>query len=254
MAVEEINAMTLRHGLEGVVALGRWVLETFFGGDSERFEVERGSQPTWRALGRHPALGVSTTELWYAVRIVEQLDELPRRIGRALTPSHHRLLLTVEERRTKRRLARAAVEGGWGVRELAAEIGALSPATPQGEVAGVRLGRRVRSLHREALAFEADSEVKLSLAMAAAEQRWGARRLADEIAALTPEADKDPVAIATAGMTQMERSTREIAAASDATLRALPPEERRWLREALRHGIEEVEAVTAWLAWDARGS
>ena len=157
VAVEEINAMTLRDGLEGVVALGRWVLETFFGGDSERFEVERGSQPTWRALGRHPALGVSTTELWYAVRIVEQLDELPRRIGRALTPSHHRLLLTVEERRTKRRLARAAVEGGWGVRELAAEIGALSPATPQGEVAGVRLGRRVRSLHREALAFEAVS-------------------------------------------------------------------------------------------------
>ena len=116
------------------------------------------------------------------------------------------------------------------------------------------LGQALSASHHRRLVPVKDPEVKLSLAMAAVEQRWGVRRLADEIAALTPEAEKDPVAIAMAGMTQMERSTLEIAAASDATLKALPPEERRWLREALRHGIEEVEAVTAWLAWDARGS
>ena len=130
-AVAEVNRLTLKSGLKAVERLGRYLLETFFEGETGRFVDEHGDHATWRALERHPQLTPAASTLWYAVRTVEQLEELPAGIGRQLTANHHRPLIHLDAG-LKLELAWAVVREGWSVRRLRAEIKARHPPAEPG--------------------------------------------------------------------------------------------------------------------------
>ena len=130
-AVAEVNRLTLKSGLKAVERLGRYLLETFFEGDTGRFVGEHGAHATWRALERHPQLTPAASTLWYAVRTVEQLEELPAEVGRQLTANHHRPLIHLDAG-LKLELAWAVVREGWSVRRLRAEIKARHPPAEPG--------------------------------------------------------------------------------------------------------------------------
>ena len=122
-AVDRVNQLVTRRGLRGVVRLGRFLLETFFGGEVGRFRAEGETDPSWRALVSDPRIVVAHSTLWAAVRTVGQLEELGP-VGRKLSPTHHRRLFAVDDLPVKRLLARRSVAEGWSSRQLEAAIAA----------------------------------------------------------------------------------------------------------------------------------
>ena len=161
--VAEVNRLTLRSGLKAVERLGRYLLETFFEGETGRFVDEHGDHATWRALERHPQLTPAASTLWYAVRTVEQLEELPAGIGRQLTANHHRPLIHLDAG-PRLELAEAAVREGWSVRRLRAEIKARQPPVEP----GLARTRAISVLARQSkIAAEAPDELFDALSAAA---------------------------------------------------------------------------------------
>lgn len=139
-AVAEVNTLVLREGLRATVKLGKYLLKTVLRGSLADLDGE--GTPTWRALAASPELTVAPSTLWFAVKTVEQLELLPREVGRALSPSHHRRLVAVQDLERKRELAARAAEEGWTVRQLDVAIGnrpAPAPAV-RDPLAGVRAG------------------------------------------------------------------------------------------------------------------
>lgn len=145
--VAEVNRLTLRTGLKAVERLGRYLLETFFDGDTGRFARLHGEHATWRALGKHPKLTSSASTLWFAVRTVEQLEQLPAEIGRRLTATHHRYLIPLDEG-LRHELSVVAARDGWSVRQLRAEIARRAPP----EDSGIGRTRVISALARQAAA------------------------------------------------------------------------------------------------------
>ena len=139
-AVAGVNALVLREGLKATVKLGRYLLDTVLGGEAAGLDGE--GTPTWRALAAAPELRVAPSTLWFAVKTVEQLGLLSREVGRALSVSHHRELVAVDDVPRKRELARRAVEEGWTVRQLRAAIDGHTapPPPPPDPIARVRAG------------------------------------------------------------------------------------------------------------------
>lgn len=121
-AVQDINAMFTRKGLETAVAIGEYVLEHFFGGDPERFRERGRSHLSFRALANRDDLMVSHTFLWRSVALVDQLRQLPQDVAYQLSVSHHHALFPLKDREEKVRLATAAADQGWTKRELEAEV------------------------------------------------------------------------------------------------------------------------------------
>lgn len=144
--VETVNGLVVREGLRATERLGRYLLETVFGGQRPK-EEELGEHPSWRALAGSSELRVAPSTLWFSVRTVEQLEQLSEEVGRALSPTHHRHLIGVRDLRRKRRLARRAVAEGWSARKLAEvirgpveEAVSSSPPTPGEGLREVREG------------------------------------------------------------------------------------------------------------------
>lgn len=102
-------------------------------------------------------VGRSRVAVSNLLRLLELPDEaLALLERRELSEGHGRALLVAEAQDDRRRLARAAADGGWSVRELEsrARTGGATPAT------GSRLPRRRRALHPDqeaAMAQIADS-------------------------------------------------------------------------------------------------
>jgi hypothetical protein len=95
---------------------------TFFDGDPESFRDRGGAHATFRALAGREDLHVSHVFIWRAVNVVDQLRLLPENIAEALPLSHHTLLLTLKNEKSKVNLARLAAKKGWSKRKLEEEI------------------------------------------------------------------------------------------------------------------------------------
>jgi len=136
-AVAELNRIHTAKGLEAVRDMGRYLLDTFFGGDYDAFQSRGRKHLSFRKLEEREDLHVSASTLWNAVAIVRQLELLPRDIAQALPVSHHRLLLPIRSTERKLELARVAANGHLTRRQLAEKARAVRKA----ETAGKRAGR-----------------------------------------------------------------------------------------------------------------
>lgn len=148
-SVQKVNRLANSRGLDGAEELGRFVLDTYFQGSPERFRREGKGNPAFRLLVDSPKLAASYSLLYYSVAVTEQLDQLPAEVGRALSFSHHKLLLPVKDPRTKEAFARKALSDELSVRGLRD----LVATHRQRQRTKVRRGRPplpdfVKSLHR----------------------------------------------------------------------------------------------------------
>lgn len=120
--VAHINALFVRKGLEVVLEIGRFVLETVFGGDLTLVADRGKDHPTFRALAERDDLLMSHTSIWRAVRIVLQLPALPEEAAMRLPSTHHAMLLPVRDEATKADLAQLALDEGLSSREFEAWV------------------------------------------------------------------------------------------------------------------------------------
>lgn len=116
--LSRVNELSQNRGLQGATALGRYVLDTFFDGSPERFRREGKSNRDFRTVVKSPGLKASYSLLYYSVAVTEQLEQLPKNVGKKLSFSHHKLLLPVKDPRTKEAFARKVVDEDLSVRGL----------------------------------------------------------------------------------------------------------------------------------------
>lgn len=120
--VARLNATLQHNGLETAKALGRIVLDAFFGGNPANFRDREKKHLSFRQLAERDDLQMSHVALWNAVALVEQLEQLPTDVGNALSVSHHRVLLTLHDAETKVDLAQQAVDEQLSKRVLAERV------------------------------------------------------------------------------------------------------------------------------------
>lgn len=135
-AVADLNRLHAAKGLETARAMGEYVVARFFGGEIDAFETQGRSHVSFGALAAREDLQVSKSALWYAVRLLPQLRQLPEDLVVALPLSHHRLLLHVEDPAAKARLAERTVADGLSKRDLAREIESLKRRYPDAPARG----------------------------------------------------------------------------------------------------------------------
>jgi len=125
-AVEEINGLYIRRGLEMALEMGKYVVDSFFDGDVENFARHNRDHVSFRALGNRDDLQVSYNTIWYATAVYAQQHKLPEACRLALPLTHQRLLLPVKDPKVKARLANKALKKQMSTRDkalLAAVIG-----------------------------------------------------------------------------------------------------------------------------------
>ncbi len=117
-AVVDLNRIYIVKSLETVVEVGRYVLDTFFGGDVDAYRRRERDWPAFQALRERNDLAISRTTLVKAVGVLMQLDDLPRELAEQLGVSKHHELLPVQDRETKVELAREAAENKLSATDL----------------------------------------------------------------------------------------------------------------------------------------
>lgn len=132
--VRHVNRLVAKRSLDAALELGTYLLQQFFDGRPEVFSARRGRLKSYKALAAHPGLHVSHTHLHYCLRVVVQVGQMPERLWRPLSLSHHKKLLTVDDPRLRDLWAERAINMGWSARRLQAEIRAgtgdgASPST-----------------------------------------------------------------------------------------------------------------------------
>ncbi len=121
-AVETINHIVARKGLETALEVGQYLLDSFFGGDAEAFRQGADAHVSYRALAERDDLAVSYSWLSRAVGVVEQVKLLPEDVAYRLSLTHHYKLLAVRDEGVKRKLATEAAEQGLTRRDLERRI------------------------------------------------------------------------------------------------------------------------------------
>ncbi len=117
-AVDHLNRIYVAKGLEAAREIGEYVLRAFFDGDLKAFHAKGRKQMSFRRLAGRQDLLPSYSHIYNCVAVVEQLRQLPKDIGEALSVSHHKALFTVRNPGDKRALADRAVEQKMTVRAL----------------------------------------------------------------------------------------------------------------------------------------
>ncbi len=90
-AVADLNRIYIVRGLETMIAIGRYVLDTLFDGDEEAFRSRRQGYTSFKKLYGHTALAMSYGMLGIAVNVMLQVEQLPRDIAYALGVDSPRL-------------------------------------------------------------------------------------------------------------------------------------------------------------------
>ena len=108
-AVAELNRIYITGGLRTTVAVGQYILDTFFDGDIVAFASKGGSWPSFRALHQRSDLAMSYGVLAYSVQVAHQVGLLPEPLAWKLNTTHHRALVKVKDLDVKTELARTAV-------------------------------------------------------------------------------------------------------------------------------------------------
>jgi len=136
-AVDHINEVYTRKGLETALDIGQYLLETFFDSNAANFRDKGKDHESFRKLAESDALVMSASWLWNAVSVTEQYQLLPPEIAQALPFSHHKALLPVHDEKAKLRLAKKAADKGLSKRALEDEVKKVR----QKEQTGARRGR-----------------------------------------------------------------------------------------------------------------
>ena len=124
-AVGVINGMHCLSAMETAVAIGAYILRTFFGGDLAAFRGGRrggGSHLSFRALARHRHLLVSQSYLWTAVALQEHVDRFPPSLIERIPLSWHRALFSVPDVADRIAVTEFVVDRGLGLKELKAAV------------------------------------------------------------------------------------------------------------------------------------
>lgn len=129
--VDTINRLYIAGGLQVALSIGRYLIDTFFGGDPQVFRDVGRKATSFRKLAARDDLRVSHSFLWYACSIVGQLDEIPQEVREALPISHHRALLPLRDAEAKAVLARRIVDEDLSRREVEGEVRRLREAAGQ---------------------------------------------------------------------------------------------------------------------------
>ncbi|MFZ5479075.1 MAG: hypothetical protein ACOZNI_20060 [Myxococcota bacterium] len=111
-AAQEINRLYARGTLETACRVGEYVLDTFFDGDLELFRSRKRKHATYAALCRSGLVQVTPSFVWYCVHLDAQRELFPAATAEALSISHHKLLVHVQDVPLKQELAEEAVREG----------------------------------------------------------------------------------------------------------------------------------------------
>ncbi len=126
--VRRINGIVVGHGLAAILEVADAVVTHFHGGDyAASTRRSRSKAAGLRRLAEHPDLLLSKSTLHRYLSVARQVREMDHELAWRLTPSAHVALLPVRNTAEKTRLARAALENGWGSRELRKRARASGP-------------------------------------------------------------------------------------------------------------------------------
>src|SRR5258706_12155272 len=111
--IAQINALWRKGVLNTVVALGDYLIKTFYGGDLELAQSHSPTKPArlTQLFDRADELQVSIHALKESVRIAAQYHEMPRAVADGISKSHHAALLPVADLTQKVRYAQEAIIG-----------------------------------------------------------------------------------------------------------------------------------------------
>lgn len=121
-AVAWLNDTWTRKGMEVVLEVGRYILDTFFAGEPDSFQKHGREHATFRQLAERTDLRVSHLWIWRAVSIVVQLRALPEGAATRLPYTHHALLLPLKDQGWKAKLATRAMDRGLSKRAFEKEV------------------------------------------------------------------------------------------------------------------------------------
>jgi hypothetical protein len=155
-AAEAINNVVRDSALDALLAVGKIVIDTCYGGDLGAWKERGEADMSFRALAKHEGLGVSPAGLSRAVGLVELDDRLGIRERKALTATHFRAVLGLPEK-TQVRLLDQAEKKGWAAKDLEAQ------ATKARRKKGEKRGRPPlpafhKTVNRFAKMLEADED------------------------------------------------------------------------------------------------
>lgn len=110
-AVGHINELYVRKGMETALEIGKYIADTFFGGDTEL--TVTGDSASFRKLAEREDLEMSHSWLWSATRVYRQWDLIPEGVREKLSFSHHRALLPLgDDTKALVTVAKKAVKEG----------------------------------------------------------------------------------------------------------------------------------------------
>lgn len=118
-AVADIHTITIEAGLKFHLAIGRIVIDRFFGGDRHAFNARHLGHASYRALAQRDDLPVGHTTISNAVRLTQQMELIPR-CGTQLNLTQHRALFPLLKSKPTliASLARRAIEESLTASEL----------------------------------------------------------------------------------------------------------------------------------------
>ncbi len=140
-AIRTINQITRSCVLDTALAIGRFALDEFFGGDPDAFRNRGRSDISFRALARHPDLRVSWTYLWYAVAITVQFEYVPEDIAYQLPLSHHKALVRLRDPELISDFAQAAAQESLTRHQLITRVDEIVGSCKKGRGGGSRRTR-----------------------------------------------------------------------------------------------------------------
>jgi hypothetical protein len=120
-AVLELNGLCKATTFDFAIAVGRLVIERFYGGDLEAWRSRGAKTASFRMLARHPELPLSPSALYRAVAVYELSRRLPVDQWKHICTSHLRIVLPLP-REDQARFLEMANAQLWRVGRLREEV------------------------------------------------------------------------------------------------------------------------------------
>lgn len=129
-AVDELNRIAVRKGLETARAVADFVLGLYYGGNLRAYkERSHPGHASLQELSSHPRLQLSGSFIAQSIAVIEQLHLMPPEVGEALSFSHHRELLVLADEEERVELAREAIREGLSRDQLKARVDRIVAAS-----------------------------------------------------------------------------------------------------------------------------
>ncbi len=138
-------------GLMTLLAVGRVVLDSLYGGSYDNFAAVGRTHASFRALAARRDIGISASSLWYAVALHENVLLLGQDDAQRIPLSQHRMLVHVRDPAARVELARRTIAERCTVKQLEALIPPRQVVVP---------GKRLRGRPAMAPAVKAFHELQ----------------------------------------------------------------------------------------------